>query len=170
MFAESNAGPLLPRLAGDFYLRIIVGTRVTMIRGFALIERPPGKKGGLTTASLQGRGEGSGVTSRRSAALAGSRSLNSSKLRRIEGNNFLHSWQEAIERTDRTGRRHATHPRVTQSRTKPARRGDTHGIQGVSDRRPTTDDDEEGEEEEEVQLGEFNLTSSNTAEAAPRRF
>lgn len=81
----------------------------------------------------------------------GSLSLNSSKLRRIEGNNFLHSWQEAIERT---GQRHATHPRVTQSRTEPARR-DTHGIQGVSDRRSY-------EKEREIQVSESNLVSSNT--------
>ncbi|XP_019889913.1 uncharacterized protein LOC109611544 [Ooceraea biroi] len=46
----------------------------------------------------------------------GLRSLNSFKLRRIEANNFLHSWRAAIEWVDWT-RRHATrHPRVAQNR------------------------------------------------------
>jgi len=119
---SNNAGLLFSQrfLPEDF--SSLVGTRVTVIRRFALIER-------FLKKIKRRKGDASTRTRRRfrsyepkKCGSRGSRSLNSSKLRRIEGNNFLHSWQEAIERTDRTGRRHATHPRVTQSRIKSAQR------------------------------------------------
>lgn len=112
-----------------------MGTRVTMIRRFLLRDLKKEEEegnAGIRTRSYEPK-------------KCGSRSLNSSKLRRIEGN-FLHSWQEAID--GRTG------PDDDMQRTpgshKAAQSRDTDGIQGVSDRRLY-------EEEEEIRVSKSDL-------------
>lgn len=113
-------------IANDFYLtNFAVGT-------FCQSRHVP-IEGSEKGHGCKDKGKGSEVAKRRSDGFRGLRSLNSFKLRRIEGNNFLHSWQER-QLNERTGLDDDMQRTPGSHKAAQTRRTDTHSIQGVSDR------------------------------------
>lgn len=108
-------------------------------------------EGERTRTRVQGQ-EGSGVTSRRSALAARDRLI---PLNCVELRGIIFSILGKRQLNGRTGSDGDMQCTPGSHKAAQSRRRDTHGIQGVSDRRSY-------KEEEEIQVGEFNLMSLNT--------